>query len=72
VGKTIYGGAMKLAYCDKIAFHIKLAMENSYDFKAGDIGWDLHPAEGYLLSTKKTIIITDRNEKQYIITVEEK
>jgi len=33
---------------------------------------DLHPTEGYFLSTKKTIEVQDTNGKKYLVTVEEK
>jgi hypothetical protein len=33
---------------------------------------DLHPTEGYFLSTKKTIEVQDTNGKIYLVTVEEK
>jgi len=32
---------------------------------------DLHPIDGYFLSTKKTILVEDKNGTQYKITVEE-
>ena len=36
----------------------------------GRVQWDLHPEGGYMLSTKKTIDVIDRNGVQYRITVE--
>jgi hypothetical protein len=33
---------------------------------------DLHPEEGYFMSTKKTIEVEDINGKVYLVTVEEK
>lgn len=39
--------------------------------ESGRVKWDLHPTEGYLLSTKKTLEITDRNGNRYLVTVED-
>lgn len=64
-----------LAYCDKIGDTIRKALVKSD--KDGIIGlvggmkYDLHPEEGYFLSTKKTIDLTDMNGKAYRVTVEE-
>lgn len=64
-----------LAYCDKIAYTIRNALVK-YD-PDGIIGlvdgikMDLHPEEGYFVSTKKTIKVSDMNGKWYKITVEE-
>ena len=66
---------MNLAYCDKIAAVIKSALLK-YD-PDGIIGlvdgvkMDLHPTQGYMLSTKKTINVCDMNEKWYKVTIEE-
>jgi hypothetical protein len=68
-----------LAYCDYIADRIKSALEldvreNRQYTKVnvvGKINMDLHPIDGYMLSTKKTIGCTDINGKMYKITVEE-
>jgi len=65
-----------LAYCDKIADTVRRAL--SQDDEDGIIAMcsfpkmDLHPTEGYFLSTKKTIIVEDMNGKRYVVTVEEK
>lgn len=64
-----------LAYCDKIAATIKQAL-NSHDpdgiiAGCGPVKMDLHPIDGYLLSTAKILYAMDRNGKQYRITVEE-
>lgn len=60
-----------MAYCDYIAIEIKKAIANVWHFKAGDIEWDLHPEEGYMLSTRKTLTVTDASGKMYKVTVEE-
>jgi len=66
-----------LAYCDYIANKIQESLrEDSYKEQSlinyvDKINWDLHPEEGYMLSTTKTINIQDVNEKRYRITIEE-
>lgn len=55
------------AYCDRIIDRIKRKM----DWHTGPIEMDLHPEEGYMLSTKKTLTIADHNGKMYKVTVEE-
>lgn len=62
-----------LAYCDMIAYSIKENIEqNTQGFlQAGKVNMDLHPTEGYFLSTKKTLSVTDKNGKAYMVTVEE-
>jgi hypothetical protein len=66
---------MILAYCDKIADEIRNKLVKSgHDSIIGLVGrikMDLHPSEGYMLSTKKTIDVTDTNGKMYRVTVEE-
>lgn len=64
-----------LSYCDYIAHTIKNNIisndkENMLQ-STGPIGWDLHPENGHMLSTKKTIMVTDRFGKAYRITIEE-
>jgi len=66
-----------LAYCDYIAALI------SDDLKAFDCQnarlllevsrpqSDLHPEQGYLVSTKKTLMVQDKQNKLYKIIVEE-
>lgn len=72
---------MNLAYCDYIADTIRIVLKR-YIVDSEDTGeailesignpiMDLHPTEGYFLSTKKTLLATDVNGKQYKITVEE-
>ncbi len=68
-------GHVKPAYCDYIAHRIKTDL-SGHDperliAEVSHIKWDLHPTEGYFLSPKKTIFVTDRNGKRYRITVEE-
>lgn len=66
-----------LAYCDYIASQIftELTMDSMQPYtKIGHVDfvkYDLHPIDGYLMSTKKTIEITDVHGKQYKVTVEE-
>jgi hypothetical protein len=64
-----------LAYCDKIASVIhKSLLDYDSDGIIGPVGqieWDLHPEEGYFMSTKKTIEVSDTNGKTYRVTVEE-
>ena len=64
-----------LAYCDKIASVIKSALlKHDPDGIIGlvdGVNMDLHPTEGWLVSTKKTIKVCDMNEKWYKVTVEE-
>jgi hypothetical protein len=66
---------LKLAYCDKIADTIRRALlKHDADQILGPVGkteWDLHPTEGYLVSTKKSMVMYDTNGKAYRITVEE-
>lgn len=69
---------LKPAYCDYIADCIKHALHERKNFAVaqiiadvGPVKWDLHPTEGYFISPKKTIAVTDRNGKVYRITVEE-
>lgn len=64
-----------LAYCDKIADVIRKSLLK-YDADeivglVGPIKMDLHPTEGYFMSTKKTIVVSDMHGKQYQVTVEE-
>ena len=63
-----------LAYCDYIAHIIsgKLKTHDSEGLLAVVTSpkYDVTP-EGKFASTKKTILVQDRNGKQYIITVEE-
>jgi hypothetical protein len=63
------------AYCDKIAASIKDAL-NATDpdgiiMGCGKVRFDLHPEDGYLISTKKRLTAVDKNGKLYQITVEE-
>lgn len=68
---------MKLAYCDYIAQQVKdylgldVVHKYSYVKSVGSVKMDLHPEEGYFMSTKKTIEVVDINDKKYKITVEE-
>lgn len=64
-----------LAYCDWIADQIKQHFTNDKAenkiAQVGRIKMDLHPIDGYFLSTKKTMLVEDMNGKMYKITVEE-
>lgn len=64
-----------LAYCDYIAHVIRHAFFNDkVDNKivhVDGVKMDLHPEEGYMLSTKKTLTMTDINGKKYLVTVQE-
>ena len=64
-----------LAYCDKIADVCRKAlMQFDSDNIIGLVGpveMDLHPTEGWFVSTKKTVTVYDMNGKKYRVTVEE-
>lgn len=64
-----------LVYADYIAERIRRELSKSDDhniiFHAGHVKSDLHPEGGYLVSTKKTLRVIDRNNRHYIVTVEE-
>jgi hypothetical protein len=65
----------KLAYCDKIAHEIQLALApvdvDGIIAEVGPIKWDLHPEGGYMVSTAKTITVYDCNGKAYMVSVQE-
>jgi len=71
---------IKLAYCDFIIDRIRKGLvndqwtmtdgENLVD-DIGDIKFDLHPTEGWLQSTGKTMTVWDTNGKAYLVTVQE-
>jgi len=64
-----------LAYCDYIAHVISTAFRNDKPENmiesVGSIEMDLHPTEGWFVSTKKTISMVDKNGKRYRVTIEE-
>lgn len=66
-----------LAYCDYIADCIRVALlERKHRglgiiAEVGKVRWDLHPTEGWFVSTKKTLSVTDAGGKKYRVTVEE-
>ena len=66
---------VKPAYCDKIAASIKEALNASDPdgiiMGCGKVRFDLHPEDGYLVSTKKTLTVVDKNGKLYEVTVKE-
>ena len=63
------------AYCDYIADEIssKFWSQQSENIvaKVGNVNYDLHPEQGWMMSTKKTIELIDKNGKMYRVTVEE-
>lgn len=63
------------AYCDYIAHRIStaLATPDPENILAviGRVHSDLHPEGRYLVTTKKTLFVTDRAGKRYRVTVEE-
>ena len=70
---------MNLAYCDAFASFIRNALvtikpeDKEFPVINGLVAgtkYDLHPTEGYMLSTKKTIDVTDANGKAYSISIE--
>lgn len=64
-----------LVYCDWIADQIKRHFTNDKAenkiVEVSNIVMDLHPIDGYFLSTKKTMLMEDSNGTQYKITIEE-
>lgn len=64
-----------LVYCDWIADQIKRHFTNDKAenkiVQVSNVVMDLHPIDGYMLSTKKTMLVEDENGTQYRITVEE-
>ena len=71
---------MNLAYCDKIADVIRTSLLKSHSLGfdddrmiglVGPVEMDLHPEDGYFVSTKKTIKVSDMNGKMYKVTIEE-
>ena len=68
--------SVQLAYCDYIAEVISKELkelDTHYYRLLSSVGrpcWDMAP-EGYMVSTKKTILVEDRSGKKYRITVEE-
>ena len=67
---------MDLVYCDYIAACIgqgldQALLEDDIITEVKGPFLDLHPTEGYFQSTRKTMMVTDKNGRQYRITVEE-
>jgi hypothetical protein len=68
-----------LVYCDYIADSIQIMLRREInDFEdttiletVEGVKTDLHPTEGYFVSTKKTMKVTDKNGRAYLVTVEE-
>lgn len=61
--------AIKLSYCDHIAFLVKDSMKLT-GYEVGPVQWDLDE-DGVMVSTTKTVKVTDHNGKSYTITIEE-
>lgn len=68
---------MNLHYCDLIADVIWKAIDLqgrfTYDIRLqpDPVKMDLHPDEGYMLTTKKTMKVTDQNGTTYLVTIEQ-
>jgi|TARA_B110000196_G_scaffold319934_1_gene339655 hypothetical protein len=68
---------MKLAYCDYIANRIHSLLEREIGDnetlleRVGPTKMDLHPTEGWFMSTKKVMTVHDTNGKAYVVTIEE-
>ena len=64
-----------LVYCDYIAHVISTSFRDDkhagYIESVGPVKMDLHPTEGWFVSTKKTISMVDKNGKRYRVTIEE-
>ena len=67
-----------LSYCDYVMHTIRTSLlkdvgvPGTFLSKVGATRWDLHPEGGYMVSTKKTLEVTDMYGKKYLVTVEEK
>jgi hypothetical protein len=68
---------LKLAYCDYIANRIHTLLEREIGDnetlleRVGPTKMDLHPTEGWFMSTKKVMTVHDTNGKAYVVTIEE-
>ena len=68
---------MKLAYCDYIANRIHTLVSKEIGDnetlleRVGPTKMDLHPTEGWFMSTKKVMTVHDTNGKAYVVTIEE-
>ena len=69
---------MNLVYCDGIAAICRKALREFIEEETehaissvGQVKFDLHEKDGYMLSTTKTISVEDINGRKYKITVEE-
>lgn len=63
-----------LSYCDYIAATCARALDEDLIGLVSSVRGpqlDLHPTEGYMLSTAKKLTVTDRWGKQYRILVEQ-
>ena len=63
---------LEKAYCDYIANIIRtVIVPDSIIESVGPVKMDLHPTEGWFVSTQKTMSIVDTNGKRYRVTIEE-
>ena len=68
---------MNMVYCDYIVDRIKTLLNREISDNetlisdVGNVEFDLHPEEKYMVSTKKTLTLSDINGKLYRVTVEE-
>ena len=66
---------LKLAYCDYIAARIHTLIDRELTDNQTMIEsvtqpkMDLHPTEGWFMSTKKVLTVHDVNGKAYVVTV---
>ena len=65
------------SYCDFIAYKLHKSIKDALSdivptlIDVTPVAFDLHPKEGYMVSTKKTFHVMDANEKTYTVTIEE-
>lgn len=63
------------SYCDRIGAAIFDALKardpEGIIASCGPVKSDLHPTEGYQLSTKKMLEVTDRNNNRYLVTIQD-
>jgi len=66
-----------LRYSDDIAHTLRTSLQRDIETGAtyvkgvSAIKMDLHPTEGYMLSTARVLTVTDINGNMYRVTVEE-
>jgi hypothetical protein len=68
---------MELVYCDYISALINEKLKGDVGSigtvikEVGPTKLDLHPTEGWFVSTKKTMSVIDKNGRKYKVTIEE-